>query len=123
MNEFERWLTRRPAGRKPRKPIARTSRPRPIGAKAKREAPEYARVVLAHLTEFPRCQIGPRVTAAGFTVRCLGVATHVHHTRGRGRYKCDRSTFLSSCSGECHPQWVHVTNVAEAIDLGLLLPR
>lgn len=128
--DFEKWLNREPAGPKPRKPLRRSrglagvaKGIASIGAKAKRTRVPYRKAVLEHLAEFPNCQIGPIIKAAGFEVLCLDTATHAHHTRGRGRFLCDRSTFLSSCSGECHPQWVHVSNVKEATDLGLLLPR
>ncbi len=121
MKSFEEWLAREPAGPKPRKRIARNVRLRPVSDRRRREGPGYKAAVTAHLAEFPRCQIGPRIRAAGHEVRCLGVATHVHHTRGRGRHLCDRATFLSSCSGECHPRWIHDTHRAEAIALGLLV--
>lgn len=123
MKPFEEWLNRKPAGPKPRKRIARRMRPRQVSTRRRRATPGYKQVVAEHLKEHPSCQIGPVIRAAGFVVRCLGVATHPHHTRGRGRYLCDKSTFLSSCSGECHPQFVHITHVEEATTLGLLLPR
>lgn len=124
MKTLKEWLERKPKGPAPRRPLPRsTKRIAPIGAKAKRTAGEYRAAVLAHLRQNPHCQIGPVIKAAGFDVLCLDTATHVHHTRGRGRFLCDRTTFRSSCSGECHPQWVHASNVAEATALGLLLPR
>lgn len=142
MRDFTDWLNREPAGPKAKKPIPKISHKRasriaaglvsffpkrtkiaPVGAKAKREAPRYARVTTEYLLEHPTCEIGPIIKAAGFEVLCLDTSTHVHHTRGRGRYKCDKSTFKASCSGECHPFWVHEKNVAAATALGLLLPR
>lgn len=123
MNPFKEWLERKPKGPAPRRPIARNVRPKKISARRRREAPGYKQATDEHLRAHPACQIGPVIAAAGFRVRCLGKATHVHHTRGRGRFYCDKATFLSSCGGECHPQWVHVTNVAEATALGLLLPH
>ena len=121
MKTLQEWLDRKPAGRKPRKPIARNVRPKPVSNRRRRENPAYEAAVAAHLADFPACQIGPRIRDAGFEVRCLGVATHPHHVRGRGRYLCDRSTFLSSCGGECHPEWIHWTHVKEARALGLLV--
>lgn len=123
MKTLKEWLERKPKGPAPKRPIARNVRPKQVSARRRREAPGYKVATEEHLREFPSCQIGPVITAAGFHVRCLGVATHVHHTRGRGRFLCDRTTFRSSCSGECHPQWVHFSNVAEATALGLLLPH
>lgn len=123
MKSFEDWLNRSPAGPKPKKRIARNVRPKPISSRRRRESPDYKRATEEHLRDNPRCQIGPVIRSGGFAVRCLGLATHVHHTRGRGRYYCDKATFLSSCGGECHPQFVHITNVKEATALGLLLPR
>jgi hypothetical protein len=120
MKTLQEWLDRKPAGPKPRKRIARNVRPKRVSDRRRRENPEYKATVAAHLAEFPRCQVGPRIKAGGFEVRCLGVATHVHHVRGRGRFLCDRTTFLSSCGGDCHPPWIHQTNVADAYALGLL---
>ncbi len=130
MKSLQEWIDRKPAGPKPKKRIERrtplpraTKRIASVGAKAKREAPGYRAASLAHLTEFPRCQIGPVFKAAGIDVLCLDTATHVHHSKGRGKYLCDRSTFFSSCSGECHPRAVHELYVAEARALGLLQNR
>lgn len=114
-NTLQQWLDRKPAGRKPRKPVKKRS------AKRQRQDPEYRAAKRMHLREHPTCQISPIIRKAGFKVRCTGRATHVHHVWGRiGELLCDREHFLSSCSGECHPQWIHESHKLEAIELGLL---
>lgn len=84
----------------------------------------YKVVERAHLNEFPLCQVGEIIRANGFTVDCRGKAKHCHHRKGRvGPLLCDRRFLLSSCDGECHPPWVHVSHVKEAREIGLLLPH
>lgn len=84
----------------------------------------YKIVEREHLEEFPICEVGEKIRAAGFKVRCRGRATHCHHQKGRtGPLLTDKRFLLSSCDGECHPQWVHVTHVKEARAIGLLLPH
>lgn len=92
-----------------------------ISPKHRRELGDYSRASAEYLVEHPQCEIGPAFLAAGLRLRCLGVATHVHHTKGRGKYLCDKSTFKSSCSGECHPQAVHQTHKDVAIKIGLIV--
>lgn len=102
---------------KRRKPIARVSK------RKRAQDAQYAKERAEHLAEYPKCQIGPVIKAAGHQVECWGEATHVHHAKGRHGLTCDRRYFFSSCSGECHPRWVHQTNVKEAYVLGLLIPK
>lgn len=112
---FNEWLRRKPAGPKPRKRIPKVS------AKRKPRLVEYAHAKRMHLAEFPTCQISPIIRAGGFKVRCRGRGRFIHHIRGRlGKMLCDRRYFLTSCDGECHPEWIHETHKAEAIQLGLL---
>lgn len=113
---FEDWLKRKQAGPAPRKRIPTVS------AKMKPRLVEYRHAKRMHLAEHPTCQISPIIRAAGFRVRCRGKGRHVHHVRGRlGKLLCDRRYFLTSCEGECHPQWIHESHKAEAIKLGLLV--
>lgn len=123
MKTLQEWLDRKPAGPAPKRPIKRNVRPKRVSDRRRKENPKYKAAVEAHLAEFPNCQIGPIIMAAGFKVNCRGRATHPHHVKGRGRFLCDRTTFLSSCDGECHPQWCHVTNKEDAIALGLIVQR
>ena len=110
------WLAREPKGKAPRRRIPRVSK------KHKVKLVEYSHAKRMHLKEFPFCQIGPIIREAGFEVRCTGRARSIHHRKGRiGKLLCDREWFLSSCNGECHPQWIHETHKAEAIRLGLLI--
>ncbi len=113
--KFSDWLNRKPAGKKARKRIPKVSKKRGV------QLGEYAAVKRMHLREHPTCQISPIIRAAGFTVRCRGRAKFIHHVRGKiGKLLCDRSHFLSSCDGECHPEWIHQTHVKEAWEIGLL---
>lgn len=112
---LQQWLSRQPSGPKPKKRLPRVSKRRKI------INPAYVLAKQAHLRDNPKCQVGPIIRAAGFKVRCKIRATHVHHIRGRvGKYLCDRTYFLSSCNGECHPLWVHQLHPKEARALGLL---
>lgn len=116
MQTLTQWLRRKPAGPKPKKRLPRVSKRR------QRMTPAYTAAKRMHLREFPFCQIGPIIRAAGFKVRCTGRAIGIHHVKGRlGALLCDRKFFLSSCWGECHPQWIHETHKAEAIRLGLII--
>lgn len=47
------------------------------------------------------------------------LATHVHHSHGRGKYKCDESTFIATTfEGD---RWIHnPSNRKLAISLGFL---
>jgi hypothetical protein len=116
MNELEAWLKRRPKGRKPRKRIRRQSET--LRQKMARYRAVRGRWLLGH----PKCEIGPIIEAAGYKVRCTRVATHPHHMKGRvGELLFDTKFWLASCSGECHPVWVHQSHVAEAKKLGITL--
>lgn len=103
-----------------RSPLKRKTRLNRVSPRKRALRADYAKVSAEHLAEYPRCQIGPRIKAAGYQVDCWDKATHVHHVKHRGKYLCDRNFFLSSCSGECHPKFIHQTNVKEAYELGLL---
>jgi len=112
---LEKWLARKTAGPAPKKRLPRVSNRRKL------EAPKYKLASAQYLVAHPVCEIGPVFAAAGIYVACKGRATHVHHIRGRGRFLCEAHTFAASCSGECHPQAVHITHVHEARRLGLLI--
>lgn len=103
--------------------LKRRTRLSPISKRKRVQNALYAKERAEHLAAHPRCQIGPVIKAAGYHVDCWGDATHVHHAKGRHGLTCDRRYFFSSCSGECHPRWVHQTNVKEAYVLGLLIPK
>lgn len=112
---LQQWLDRKARG-----PAAKKRLPK-VSKRKKRVNPLYTAAKRMHLAEFPFCQIGPIIRAAGFKVRCTGRARFIHHVKGRiGALLCDRQWFLSSCGGDCHPQWVHQSHVKEARELGLL---
>lgn len=74
-----------------------------------------------YLQSHPRCEIGPIISKTGRLVKCRFISRHIHHVKGRrGSLLNDTRFFLASCNGECHPQWVHQTHVAEARELGLI---
>lgn len=104
-----------------RSPLKRKTPLRKRSPRKAKERADYARVSSEYLKDHPNCEIGPVIKLAGLSVNCWGKSTHVHHMKGRGRYLCDTDYFLASCSGECHPQWIHKTHVKEARELGLLL--
>lgn len=82
---------------------------------------EYKRVLRAWLPLHPQCELGPKIREAGYQVCCKGKTTHPHHIKGRiGINLCDTSSWLASCSGECHPQFVHQTHVKESREMGIL---
>ena len=118
---LEDWLKRKRSGPKPRKGLRRSAKPmNQVSRKQRTKLVEYAHAKRMHLKEHPTCQISPIIRAAGYEVRCTGRGKFIHHVRGRGKYLCDRRYFLTSCDGECHPQFVHVTHKDLAIKLGLL---
>jgi len=52
--------------------------------------------------------------------RCSLIATDIHHTKGRGKYHLDTSTWLSVCRN-CH-MWIE-NNPADAKELGFSSDR
>lgn len=102
--------------------LKRTTRLAKVSPRRREENSFYKIEVKAHLKEFPLCQVGDAIMAAGYPVRCTRVAKHVHHRKGRaGPLFFDRRWFFSCCDGECHPQWTHQTHVKEATELGIIL--
>lgn len=92
---------------------------RQVSEKRKGENTAYGRISKRHLQSFPRCQICIARKMDG-KQRLVRNATHIHHTRGKvGRLLCDTRFFNSACN-DCHPAWVHQTNVADARRLGVL---
>ncbi len=97
-----------------RTPIRRVSK------KLARENALYRKEKPEWILQHPTCEIGPVLAKAGFNVRCKKVTTHPHHVRGRtGPLLRDQRYWLASCSGECHPQFIH-DNPSTARRLGLL---
>lgn len=68
----------------------------------------YNKAKAAWFPDHPFCEIGPVLHKAGYDVKCKKVTTHVHHVRGRtGAMLFNTAHWLASCSGECHPQFIH----------------
>lgn len=104
-----------------RKPLRRKTWMRRRSKRMTIRTAEYEAIKKDWMPLHPTCEVGPIIAAAGFKVRCHRVTKHPHHTKGRlGTNLCDTSTWLASCDGECHPQWVHFTHVKEARKLGLI---
>jgi hypothetical protein len=102
--------------------LVRRKRMSPISRRGALRRAEYVRVLKEWMPLHPTCEVCPRIMAAGFTVRCTRVTTHPHHVKGRlGNNLLDTSTWLASCSGQGHPEWIHQTHKADAIRLGLLI--
>lgn len=112
--------------RKARKPLAR-SKHDPIYEKAVREwwAGHDGRCEMRYDAEgvhLPRVPDGfdPRKTIDPF--RCYREANpRPHHSKKRGKFKSDKSTFLGLCDS-CHLVWLH-NNEEEARRLGYLTDR
>jgi hypothetical protein len=66
---------------------------------------EYAKVRGEYLREHPLCEC------------CKDYATQIHHKSGRGKYLCDKSTFMAAC-WFCHRR-IH-DNPAWAKERGFL---
>lgn len=71
--------------RRSSKPISRnTGSLRKVSARHASELAEYSRLRAAFLEEHPRCAVFPERRA-----------TEIHHTRGRGRFLNDVSTWMA----------------------------
>lgn len=98
------WLDRQPTPKK-RKRIPAMS------AKRKKEAALYSKKRKAFLEKYPRCQVCGLFSLVHFP------SEDVHHTKKRGKYYLDDSTWLAVCRG-CHNR-IH-SNPKEARHLCLL---
>lgn len=105
-----------------RSPLKRKSGLRRVSPKRAKDMAVYRAMLVGWMAKHPYCEIGPRIKAAGYSVRCLGKTTHPHHVKGRiGKLLYDERYLLASCGGECHPQFVHETNKDVAVKLGLII--
>ena len=68
---------------------------------------EYSKLRKIHLNKHPMCQAK--------VFNCSLRSTDIHHTKGRGKYHLDTSTWLSVCRS-CH-NWIE-THPEEAKELG-----
>lgn len=87
----------------------------PLSPKSSKKAKEdtvYTKLRRDYLTINPICQ----AKIPG----CTGVATDIHHKKGRGQYYLITTTWMSACR-QCH-EWIE-TNPAEAKDLGFTITR
>lgn len=105
--EKERREKRRP---QPKRPVPQRIKPRT--AEGAKEDRLYSKMRIVFLEEHPVCECG----RAG----CTGIATQVHHKRGRGIWYLIVSTWLAVCDA-CH-KWIGA-NSKEAMRLGFTDPR
>lgn len=101
--------------RKHFKPIQASKTTKPIQKVSDKQSKllrEYSRLREQYLRQHPICQA---------KVKCKGrIASDLHHQKGRGKYLCDTTFFLSTCR-ECH-DWI-TEHSKEAIELGLSVSR
>jgi len=95
---------------------------RKVSSRRAAQLREYAKMLPAWKERHPVCEVCPVINAAGFNVKCLGKTDHPHHVKGRiGKLLTDERYLLACCGGESHPSFIHFTNKADAIALGLLV--
>ena len=102
-------------------PLRRKTRLRRTSPKYGRKLRVYSARRKIFLQLHPTCEIRPILFACGILTNCLRKSTQVHHTHGRGKYLNDESTWLASCSGECHGFVKNHQDIARRI--GLLFDR
>lgn len=76
----------------PKKPI------NAISKKTRQKVAKYSELRLVFLSEYPLCQCRGQ--------HCSSIATEVHHSKGRGKYLLDTSTYIALCHN-CHV-WVEM---------------
>lgn len=81
------WQAREAARKKEPKPIARRTK------EGEKEDREYLKRRAKYLQEHPVCQCG--------AIGCTGVATEIHHRKGRGIWLLVVKFFLAVCR-HCH---------------------
>lgn len=120
---LQQWLDRKPAGRKPKKPVKKRS------AKRQRDAKEYTKLRKEFLKENPLCQATDRILdwmfahdrAAFYSDEApqyyVSRAEEVHHVEKRGKNYLKINTWLA-CSSWAH-RWIHA-HPSKARELGLL---
>jgi hypothetical protein len=98
-----------------KKPLQRsnTTPVKKISDKRAVEMKEYAKICDDLLSQKPDCQF----KIAGI---CTGIATTVHHLKGRGKYYLVREFMIVGCL-PCH-EWAH-KHPKEAMEAGLMLRR
>lgn len=97
----------KPAGRKPRRPLPKTSK------KRGKEGRRYSAKRKAFLEAHPACE----VIAWKRLPECTFRATDIHHRAKRGKNYLNEATWISACR-TCH-NWIH-NHPKEARNLGLL---
>lgn len=89
------------------------AKPRPVSKKREEINKEYFKLVEQFKNDNPECK-------AKVSPLCTGYTEDPHHTRGRGEYLLDVSTWLPVCRN-CHI-WIG-DNTAEAMKRGLSFSR
>lgn len=84
----------------------------PRSSKKAKEDAVYTKLRKDYLTINPVCEAR--------LPQCTGVATDIHHKKGRGKYYLITTTWMSACR-KCH-EWIE-TNPVEAVELGFTITR
>lgn len=118
MQDFAAWLERKPAGKKSRKPLKRTVRPRQVSKKRAKEGRAYSVKRKAFLEANQVCMLGGPLYSAGVDPKCTHTTVEVHHMKRRlGGNFLDETTWAATCSN-CH-RYVE-THAKLARELGLI---
>jgi hypothetical protein len=92
---------------------------RRVSSKRARENRIYLKLAAEHLLKHPFCQccslLWPESKVEPHR------ATQCHHSKGRGKYFLDKSTYRSACGASHH--YIHFENPNHAREVGLLPPR
>lgn len=134
MMEFSSWLARKPAGKKPRKPLKRTplkrstkpltrTQVRRVSKKQRAALKDYFAVRASYLARNAACEAGPvilkaKLPASYAVPRCEVWASQVHHLAGRGKNLCNEETFCAVCD-PCH-KFIHA-HAQKSREPGLLI--
>lgn len=128
MKTLAEWLQRKPAGPKPKKPLKRTTKPRPMSPKRQRESRVYTQKRKAFLAAHPKCMAWPRILEhvaskpgglATLPYMADFSSTEIHHMKKpKCKYLNDESTWLAVCRWS--HEWIE-NNKSIARQLGLLI--
>lgn len=100
-------------------PLKRGKPMKRMSSKRRMERLIYNRLATEHLAETPYCQccwlLWPDQVIAAHAAR------ECHHSKGRGKFYLDKTTFRSACVKAHH--YIHHVNPNHARAVGLLPPR
>ena len=91
-----------------KKPKKKVFTIKPISDKMAAKYKEYRSVRDIHMAENPICEFKG----------CTKVSQDLHHKAGRGKFMCDKNTFMAICRK--HHTWIH-EHPKESRELGYLI--